>query len=93
MPNPSLQPITWDTARAAAFANVVSRRRKANGLSQEKLAYKADISKNQVHLIESGRTSGRVESPVLANPKLTTLIGLANALDVTLSQMLAEAGL
>lgn len=71
----------------------MKRLRGAEGLTQEKLAYAAGLTKNQVQLIESGRASGRKDAEGPSNPRLSTLAGLAEALGVTVSELLAEAGL
>lgn len=69
------------------------RMREDRGLSQEALAGQAGTTKNQVQLLEAGRASGRKGEEGPSNPRMTTLSGLADALDVTVSAMLAEAGL
>jgi transcriptional regulator with XRE-family HTH domain len=58
---------------AERFAANTRRHREAAGLSQEELAFRADIHRTQVSLIEGGHRS----------PRLDTLIKLAGALGVT----------
>jgi transcriptional regulator with XRE-family HTH domain len=58
---------------AERFAANTRRLRAAASLSQEELAFRADIHRTQVSLIEGGHRS----------PRLDTLIKLAGALDVT----------
>lgn len=67
--------------------------RHARGLSQEALAYQAGITKNQLQLIESGRSSGRKDASGPSNPRMATLDGLAGILGVTVAHILSEAKL
>lgn len=83
----------WTAEGADRLGQAVKRLRGAEGLTQEKLAYAAGLTKNQVQLIESGRASGRKDAEGPSNPRLSTLAGLAEALGVTVSELLAEAGL
>lgn len=56
----------------------VRRIRKKKNLSMEKLANLADIELSQIYRIETGRI----------NPKSTTLIALAHALEVEIGEFL-----
>ena len=85
--------MSWDEATAKRFGVALRRLREERDLSQESLAFRAGVTKNQVQLIESGRASGRKDSSGPSNPRLSTLAGLADVLDLTMSQLLAEAGL
>jgi transcriptional regulator with XRE-family HTH domain len=69
---------------AEAFGRAVRDRREAKGLSQYQLAAIVDppISRQQIHLIEHGKSGGRGDA--LANPELRTLISLCKALDARL---------
>jgi transcriptional regulator with XRE-family HTH domain len=60
------------------FAENVRRLREAKGLSQEELAFAADIHRTQVGLMESGQRL----------PRLDTLVKLAGALGVTANDLL-----
>jgi transcriptional regulator with XRE-family HTH domain len=64
-----------------AFAAVLRRHRAAKGMSQEKLAEKANIHPTHVGLIERS----------LRNPSLKVCKAIADALGVPLAQMIAEA--
>jgi len=64
-----------------AFAAVLKARRRAEGLSQEMLAEKADIHPTHVGLIERS----------LRNPSLNVAKALADALGVSLADMIAQA--
>lgn len=56
----------------------LARLRRAKGLSMERLAYEAEISKGNLCDIEAGRR----------NPRYCTLKSIAGALGIPLSQML-----
>lgn len=62
-------------------------------MSQESLAHQAGITKNQLQLIETGRASGRKGESGPSNPRMATLAGLANALDLDVSDLLKSANL
>jgi transcriptional regulator with XRE-family HTH domain len=62
-------------------------------MSQEALAFRVGITKNQVQLIEAGRSSGRSGSTGPANPRLSTLSGLAEVLGMSVSELLHRAGI
>jgi transcriptional regulator with XRE-family HTH domain len=64
-----------------AFASVLKKHRAAKGISQEKLAEKADIHPTHVGLIERS----------LRNPSLKVSKAIADALGLSLAQMIAEA--
>jgi len=81
--------VAWDVDAARAFGERVRALRRSAGLSQEALAYRAGITKNQVQLIEAGRGSARESGPI-SNPRMKTLFGLASALDVAPSELLAS---
>jgi transcriptional regulator with XRE-family HTH domain len=66
---------------SGAFAVVLRKHRKAQKLSQELLAERANISSKMVSLIERGER----------NPTLKVAYSLAKALDVRLSQIVDEA--
>jgi transcriptional regulator with XRE-family HTH domain len=57
--------------------------RKARGYTQNKLAMKSGLSRQAIVVIESGQKS----------PTLNTLAKIANALDVTVSQLIGESDL
>lgn len=85
--------VTWNAKQAKRFGDVLRQIRTDRGLSQEALAARAGITKNQVHLLEAGRTSRRQETGGHSNPQISTLDGLAEALGVTVSEMLNEIGM
>lgn len=64
---------------AAAFGKVLRRLRKQRGLTQEELAFEADIQRTFVSLLELGRNKATI----------TTLFKLAKALGQTPSHVLA----
>jgi len=64
-----------------AFSSVIKKHRAAKGISQEKLAEKADIHPTHVGLIERS----------LRNPSLKVCKAIADALGLPLAQMIADA--
>ena len=66
---------------AAAFAVVLKQHRAAKGISQEKLAERADIHPTHVGLIERAQR----------NPSLNVAKALADGLGLTLTEMVGEA--
>lgn len=83
----------WDEKSAGRLGGTLRRMRTVQGLSQETLAYRAGITKNQLQLIESGRASGRKDEAGPSNPRMATLCGLAEVLGVTVAEILADAKL
>lgn len=82
--------VMWDEAMAKRVGERIRVLRTERGLSQESLAYRAGITKNQVQLIEVGRSASR-ESTGPSNPKLGTLVGIAHVFEMSVSEFLAEA--
>ncbi len=62
-----------------ALASTVARLRLEHGMTQEALAFKADVAVATLRRIERGRS----------NPKWPTLVKIANALQITPSELLA----
>lgn len=83
--------MAWDEERAKKFGVTLRHLREQRKLSQESLAFRAGVTKNQVQLIESGRASGRREATGPSNPRLSTLVGLAEVLDLPVSELLHKA--
>lgn len=81
--------IVWDQDDATRLGQTLRRLRSERGLSQETLAHRAGITKNQVQLLEAGRASGSLAKPGMSNPRMATLSGLADALGVTVADLLA----
>jgi putative transcriptional regulator len=52
--------------------------REEKGLDQKAFAFDCEIGRTQLHMIENGKT----------NPRLLTLMKIANALEVSLSELL-----
>ena len=63
----------------ADIADNVRKARKKAGLSQDKLARKADVAYNTVVKIESGENK---------NPTIETLRNIAKALDVSVDELI-----
>lgn len=61
--------------------------RQERGLTQEQVVEEAGISRNHLQLLESG-LSNRNGTP--ANPKLSTLVALADVLGTDVPSLLSE---
>lgn len=61
-----------------ALSNNIKRIRKEKGISQEKLALKADVDRSYMSEVERN----------LANPSIEALVKIGNALDVNPSELL-----
>ena len=85
--------MSWSETNAKLFGATLRSLREERGLSQESLAFRAGVTKNQVQLIEAGRSSGRKDAEGPSNPRCSTLAGLADALGIKASELLAAAGL
>lgn len=83
----------WNDEKAAQLGATLRRLRNDRGLSQESLANRAGITKNQLQLIEAGRATGRKEAAGPSNPRMDTLFGLAEVLEVTVAKLMSEADL
>lgn len=79
----------WDEAASRRFGETVRALRTERGLSQEALAWRAGITKNQVQLIEAGRGSAR-DRVTPSNPRMTTVSGIASALQVPVTDLLGD---
>ena len=66
---------------SSAFASVLRKHRKAKKMSQELLAEKADVHPIYIGMIERS----------VRNPSLNAAKSIAEALGMTLTQMVAEA--
>ncbi len=62
-----------------AFGKVLRELRLKKGLSQEQLGFEADLRRTYVSILELGQQQ----------PSLTTLLKLANALNIKASQLMA----
>lgn len=83
----------WDDERARQLGAALKRLRHANGLSQESLAYQAGITKNQLQLIEAGRSTGRKGEAGPSNPRMSTIVGLSHVLGVSVADLMVESDL
>lgn len=57
-------------------------------LSQEEVAHRAGISRNQYQLIERGLSNRESATP--ANPRLSTLVALCDALDTSVTDLVVD---
>ena len=62
------------------FGGVLQRRRLAVGITQEELAFRADVDRTFVSRLERG----------IRQPTITTLIGLSAALGITAADLVRE---
>ena len=62
------------------FGAVIRQRREANGVSQENLAYEADVHRTYVGMIERGQ----------GNPSLSVISDLAGALGTTITSIFRD---
>ena len=81
----------WDEEKAKSLGTTLRRLCNERGLSQESLAYQAGITKNQLQLIEAGRSTGRESGPGPSNPRMSTLAGLAHVLEMSNTHLVSEA--
>ena len=61
-----------------ALGNLIKRKRKAQGLSQEELGFRSNLDRTYISGVERG----------IRNPSLTALVSLANGLGLTVSELL-----
>lgn len=71
-----------------SLGTFVARRRTEANLSQQTLAETVGISTNHLQLLESGLSDRKKQSP--ANPRLSTLVALSEALNVPLPDLIRE---
>ena len=69
---------------AAQLGMLLSRARTAKGLSQEQVAHAAGIASFTLNKLESGHSNP--QSP--ANPRLRTLVAIAQVLDVPVATLI-----
>lgn len=69
-----------DTELIAAFAAVLRQRRKAAGLSQEELAFRAGLSTSYLSLLETRNRQ----------PTLSVMAALCRELGIGVSELMAE---
>lgn len=73
--------MAWGEAEARALGEQLRMARRARGWSQEHVAHRAGVAKNQLQLIETGRPSPGSATPY-ANPRMRTVFALCEALDL-----------
>ncbi|MBT2496211.1 helix-turn-helix transcriptional regulator [Microbacterium sp. ISL-59] len=83
----------WGQEAAIRLGAVVREHRIDRGISQEMLARGVGISKNQMQLIEAGRSAGAKDDARPSNPQMSTLSGIAHVLEVSVAQLMTESGL
>lgn len=83
---PRIRPLERDLA--VKLGHRLQRLRVEVGLSQERVAQLAGISRNHYQLMERGLSDRKKNTP--SNPTLTTLIDIAAALDIPLDELLGD---
>jgi transcriptional regulator with XRE-family HTH domain len=77
---------------ASALGSRIRAVREEQRMTQEDLAHRAGISRNQVQNIEASRNNTRDNdgrpAPGPGNPRLSTLVMIARALDVPITRLL-----
>ncbi|RXR28158.1 XRE family transcriptional regulator [Oerskovia turbata] len=73
---------------AMALAMQLRRRRETVGLTQERAAERAGLSRNHYQLLEAGLSDRAKKTP--SNPRLSTLVDIAIALDSTVPDLLTD---
>lgn len=73
---------------AHTLARTLRSRRRELGLSQEAVAHAAGLDRTTYQLMESGRSDRSTNS--LLNPRIFTLMALAQALQLPMSALLGE---
>ncbi|MGJ9412657.1 helix-turn-helix domain-containing protein [Aeromicrobium sp. CF4.19] len=75
---------------SAALGQRVRSRRVSLGLTQEELAHRSGLSRNQVQNLENNRNNARDADGRTgpANPRFDTLWSVSEALEVTVSDLL-----
>ncbi|QRV01422.1 helix-turn-helix transcriptional regulator [Arcanobacterium phocisimile] len=71
------------------LGKTLAKRRKELGMTQEEVAYKAQINREHYQQMEYGRSDRKRNSPL--NPKLSTLLKLADALEIPVEVLLRDA--
>ncbi|MEV8274319.1 helix-turn-helix transcriptional regulator [Microbacterium sp. NPDC077184] len=86
MRSPLAFPSGWDKYVGEIGANI-HRLRIARGYSQDRVAYEANLSRYTYQQLERGRSSPQRTS----NPRLMTLLAIAQVLEVPLDDLLPDA--
>ncbi|XCB29953.1 helix-turn-helix transcriptional regulator [Arcanobacterium hippocoleae] len=73
---------------AKSLAKTIRKRREELHLSQEQVAYKASIDRSHYQIIEAGLANRKTRTP--ANPRLNTLLQIADTLDCSIIDLLKE---
>ncbi len=76
-------------ARAQAFSDRLKHLRAVRGLTQEQLAERAGISRSRLQLLEWNRKDTRSKDGP-ANPTLDVVWQLADALEVTVAELIGS---
>lgn len=86
---PKRTPSAHTAEIAAWFATWLRRRRTERGWTQEELAHRAGLSRNQVQNLENNRNNSPAGRSS-ANPSLDTMLALEAAFELEFGEMLVE---
>lgn len=79
---------SFERALALRLGQQLQALRRSTGISQESFAHQVGLSRNHYQLLESGLSDRKERTP--ANPRLTTLVRIAGALGMTVSELLGR---
>lgn len=85
--------MTWGSEEARRLGDTLREERLRRGLTQERLAYAAGTTKNSIQPLEAGKASGRRNEEGPSNPRIATLVGIAEALETSVAEILEGAGI
>lgn len=86
---PKRTPSAHTAEVAGSFAAWLRRRREDAGMTQEELAHRAGLSRNQIQNLENNRNNNTVGRSS-ANPGLDTILALEGAFGLALGDLLVE---
>ncbi|MFH7322178.1 MULTISPECIES: helix-turn-helix transcriptional regulator [Aeromicrobium] len=86
---PKRTPTAHTAEVASSFAQWLRRRREQAGMTQEELAHRAGLSRNQVQNLENNRNNNATGRSS-ANPSLDTILALEAAFGLELGDLLVD---
>ena len=86
---PKRTPTAHTAEVASSFAQWLRRRREQAGMTQEELAHRAGLSRNQVQNLENNRNNNATGRSS-ANPSLDTILDLEAAFGLELGDLLVD---
>ncbi|MFO6451626.1 MULTISPECIES: helix-turn-helix transcriptional regulator [unclassified Aeromicrobium] len=86
---PKRTPTAHTAEVASSFAQWLRRRREQAGMTQEELAHRAGLSRNQVQNLENNRNNNATGRSS-ADPSLDTILALEAAFGLELGDLLVD---